>query len=121
MPYDSILLSTVIPITDYLLAATYSKGERRNTMARQICQNCGMPLSINEVKGTDRDGSLSEKYCTHCYQNGEFTWKDATAEQMQVYSMGILTKDKHWPAFLARMATNNISKLERWQKERQSA
>jgi len=30
--------------------------------------------------------------------------------------MGVLTKEKHWPSFLARMATNGIPKLERWQK-----
>ena len=78
------------------------------------CQSCGMPLKTNEVKGTNKDGSLSQKYCTHCYRKGEFVWKDATAEQMQVFSMGILTKEKHWPAFLARMATNGIPKLERW-------
>ncbi len=82
-------------------------------MARQ-CQSCGMPLKIDEVKGTKADGSLSQNYCIHCFVNGEFTWKDATAEQMQIFSMGVLTKEKHWPTFLARMATNSIPKLERW-------
>ena len=82
----------------------------------QVCQSCGMPIKKDELKGTEADGSKSQKYCKHCYKDGKFTWPDATADQMQVYCMGILTKDKHWPAFLARMATNGIPKLERWQK-----
>lgn len=83
-------------------------------MARQMCQSCGMPLKDDTQKGSEKDGAKSQKYCVHCYKNGEFTWKDATVEQMQIYCMGILTKEKHWPSFLARMATNGIPKLERW-------
>lgn len=83
-------------------------------MAKVMCQSCGMPLRNEEQKGTERDGSKSDKYCINCYKNGDFTWKDATADQMQIYCMGILTKEKHWPSFLARMATNGIPKLERW-------
>lgn len=85
-------------------------------MARQMCQSCGMPLKQDSDKGTEADGTKCQKYCVHCYQKGDFTWRDATAHQMQVYSMGILTKEKHWPGFLARMATNGIPKLERWRK-----
>jgi len=85
-------------------------------MARQMCQSCGMPLKQAADFGTEANGSQSSKYCTHCYQKGEFTWRDATPQQMQVYCMGILTKEKHWPGFLARMATNGIPKLERWTK-----
>jgi len=85
-------------------------------MAKQMCQSCGMPIKKDELKGTEADGSKSQKYCKHCYAKGKFTWPDATADQMQVYCMGILTKQKHWPSFLARMATNGIPKLERWRK-----
>ena len=83
-------------------------------MARQICQSCGMPLRAEKDKGSEKGGAKSQKYCVHCYKNGEFTWPDATAERMQIYCMGVLTKDKHMPSFLARMATKNIPKLERW-------
>lgn len=84
-------------------------------MARQMCQSCGMPLRHDSDKGTEADGRKSQKYCVHCYKGGKFTWPDATADRMQIYCMGVLTK-KHWPTFLARMATNGIPKLERWQK-----
>lgn len=84
-------------------------------MARQMCQSCGMPLKKDQDKGTEKNGSKSQKYCIHCYRKGEFTWPDATAEQMQIYCIGILMK-KHWPGFLAKMAANGIPKLERWRK-----
>ena len=84
-----------------------------------VCQSCAMPLRGDSDKGTEANGDLSEKYCVHCYKDGEFTWKDATAEQMQVYSMGILTKQKHMPAFVARWATSSIPKLERWQNHKE--
>ena len=83
---------------------------------RQQCQSCGMPLRDDTQKGTERDGKLSQKYCQHCYQHGEFTWKDATAEQMQIYCAGILMRQKHWPGFVTRLATSGIPKLERWHK-----
>ena len=86
-------------------------------MARAICQSCSMPLKTDADKGTEANGTKSQKYCVHCYKNGQFTWPDATAELMQVYCMGILTKDKHMPSFLARAATKNIPKLERWQSQ----
>jgi len=84
-------------------------------MARQMCQSCGMPLKKDSDKGTQSNGDKSEKYCANCYQAGEFTWPEATAEQMQIYCNGILIQ-KHWPGFMAKMATNSIPKLERWQK-----
>ncbi len=84
-------------------------------MARKICQSCAMPLRHEEDLGTERNGDTTEKYCLHCYQNGEFIWKDATAEQMQVFCTGILMK-KHWPGFAAKWATHGIPQLERWQK-----
>lgn len=87
-------------------------------MARQICQSCGMPLKQDKDKGTELNGDLSEKFCVHCYEGGEFIWKGATADQMRTYSMGVLTKDMHWPSFMARAATKNIPKLERWQSQK---
>ena len=49
-------------------------------MEHRICQSCAMPLSGEEEKGTNDDGSKSEEYCTYCYQNGQFT-EDLTLEE----------------------------------------
>lgn len=50
-------------------------------MEMKFCQSCGMPLTSNEVCGTNADGSLSADYCTYCYQNGKFT-QDCTMDEM---------------------------------------
>ena len=41
-------------------------------MEMKFCQSCGMPLTSDEVCGTNADGSLSADYCTYCYQQGKF-------------------------------------------------
>ena len=82
-------------------------------MSRQMCQSCGMPIGKDEVKGTETDGSLSQKYCKMCYQKGKFTQPNATAEDMQKIGYKAL-REKRWPGFLAKMAVNGIPKLERW-------
>lgn len=78
------------------------------------CQSCGMPLSKNKKdNGSEKDGSLSEKYCNHCYINGEFTDPSITVDQMRdkVYNK---LKEMHFPGFFAKMLTNDINKLDRW-------
>jgi len=70
-----------------------------------------MPLS--KGAGTEADGSPSVKYCTYCYQNGQFTDPDMTVEGMQIKAQEML-KSMHFPGFIARMMTKNMSKLERW-------
>ncbi len=47
-----------------------------------FCQSCGMPLTAPGHHGTNADQSPSNDYCTYCYKNGEFTWKDATMDGM---------------------------------------
>lgn len=47
-----------------------------------LCQSCAMPMDTPELYGTERDGSKSEKYCTYCYQKGEFSNPKETMEEM---------------------------------------
>lgn len=47
-----------------------------------FCQSCGMPLDTEEAKGTNADGSRSNEYCTYCFENGAFTQKDLTMDEM---------------------------------------
>jgi len=50
----------------------------------KICQSCGMPLARDEQRGgTEKNGDKSKKYCSHCYQSGEFTLSDITLDQMK--------------------------------------
>lgn len=41
-----------------------------------------MPLSQPDHYGTEADGTASDKFCTYCYQNGEYTDPSLTAERM---------------------------------------
>ena len=81
-------------------------------MAKQ-CQSCGMPLRKDTDKGTEADGSLSDKDCALCYKDGAYIDPNATPEQMQEIAEKAL-KEKHWPGFLRKAAVKQIPKLERW-------
>ena len=49
---------------------------------RQYCQSCGMPMDMDaNGGGTEKDGTKSAKYCSHCYQNGEFVGGDVSIEE----------------------------------------
>lgn len=78
------------------------------------CQSCGMPLKKDEkTAGTEADGTKSNMYCSHCYENGEFTMPDITVIGMQERVMDKMVEMK-FPKFLAKIFTRNIPKLERW-------
>lgn len=83
-------------------------------MAKSNCQSCGMPLGRDEKDGgTNADGSKSSEYCSHCYQNGQFTEPNLTLEQMTAKVKGKM-KDMHFPGFVANFFTRDIPKLKRW-------
>ena len=78
------------------------------------CQSCGMPLSKDEKGGgSESDGTKSKKYCSHCYQEGEFTLPNITMEQMKERVKGKI-KEMGFPGFLAGLFTRKIPRLERW-------
>lgn len=81
---------------------------------RRYCQSCGMPLSKDpKGGGSEADGTLSARYCSHCYAGGKFTAPDMTVDQMKDRVQEKL-KEMGFPRFLASIFTRNISKLERW-------
>lgn len=78
------------------------------------CQSCGMPLARDEHGGgTESNGRKSPKYCSHCYQNGEFTLPDITVEQMRERVIAKL-REFRFPGFVARFMTRKLHMLERW-------
>jgi hypothetical protein len=81
-----------------------------------FCQSCGMPLQTPEDFGTEPDGSKSEKYCTYCYQNGEYTYPDITLEEMIEFSAkGWSDQDQNVTLEQARTQLKEIlPHLERW-------
>lgn len=84
----------------------------------KFCQSCGFPLKKDKNGGgTEKNGSPSSKYCSMCYENGQFlTPKEVNdAKKMQTYCIQEMKKDKMNGIF-AWLATRAIPKLERWRK-----
>ena len=83
---------------------------------KKICQSCGFPLSKDKSGGgSNKDGSISDKYCSMCFKGGEFLSPPEidTAKKFQVYCIEQMKKDciNSWIAWLV---TRGIKKLERW-------
>ena len=75
-----------------------------------------MPLQKEEDFGTNADGSKSEEYCSHCFQNGEFLDEGITLEGKIsknvkfAVQMG-MSEDEAW-----KLASEVLPKLKRWKK-----
>jgi len=86
----------------------------------KLCQSCGMPIDVRTEPGTEKDGSSSEKYCVHCYQNGEFT-KNGSFEEMYAYNLARFRESdmNRFEKFILNMMYTKkfVKKLERWQEE----
>ena len=86
------------------------------TNKKKYCQSCGMPLKKDTNNGgTNANGSKSELYCSHCYENGQFKRQEITAVEMQEIVIEKM-KSMGFPGFVAKIFTMNIPKLERWRK-----
>jgi hypothetical protein len=84
------------------------------TKTNKNCQSCGIPLKKSPGGGgTNADGTISPKYCSYCYQNGQFKQPDWTVAQMQDFVKAKM-KEMGFPGFLAGFFTKGIPRLERW-------
>ncbi len=68
--------------------------------------------------GSEKDGSISRKFCSMCYANGAFLTPPEidTAEKMQQFCIQEMKKDG-WSGIFAWLATRSIPRLERWRKQ----
>lgn len=84
----------------------------------KCCQSCGFPLKKDtKGGGTEKDGSISNRYCSMCYENGEFLSpvEIDTPEKMQRFCIQEMKKSGI-NSLMAWLATRPIPKLERWKK-----
>jgi len=84
----------------------------------KFCQSCGFPLNKDKNGGgTEKDGSISPRYCSMCYENGEFLTPPEidTAKKMQQFCIKEMKKSGINSLF-AWLGTRTIPKLERWKK-----
>ena len=79
------------------------------------CQSCGMPLVTDkEYFGKNKDGSINEDYCEHCFPNGEFNNPDETVEEMIESCIPFLENMSREDA--RDMLKEFLPTLKRWRK-----
>lgn len=79
----------------------------------EICQSCTMPMTSEEVKGTEKDGTISQEYCIYCYQDGEFTHPKISFVQMENF-IKVKMKELHIPEDLIQKSLYVLPHLKRW-------
>lgn len=84
-------------------------------MAKQ-CQSCGMPLQTKKAgdcRGSEADGTISDKWCTLCYRDGAFISPDCTLDEMREIVNQAL-QDQGSGRIMRWMAQKQLPRLDRW-------
>ena len=80
----------------------------------RFCQSCGMPMAKDAgMGGTNKDGSKTHRYCSLCYENGEFKDSFRAADEMVNFVKGKL-QEMGYGSLKRWFFTSHIPKLERW-------
>ena len=85
-------------------------------MKQKICQSCGMPLQKEEDFGTNANGSKSEEYCFHCFQNGKFLDEGITLEGKISKNVEFAVQMGMSEGEARKLASEVLPKLKRWKK-----
>ena len=80
---------------------------------KNFCQSCSMPIDDTALKGTEKDGTKSNEYCTYCYQNGSFVNPNMTLNEMKILVKEQMEKRK-MDSSIINMAVNSLPNLKRW-------
>lgn len=85
-------------------------------MENSICQSCGMPLEADlNQGGTNKDGTISDSYCSFCYKDGRFLDEGITLKEKIEKNVQIAMAKMDMPEGKARqMAESVIPSLQRW-------
>lgn len=80
-----------------------------------------MPLQLHgeDMRGTEKNGSKSAKFCQYCYQDGSYTHPHATFEEMLEIGKKGIDKgkgNKVVKAFMKWGYPYQLAKVERWKK-----
>ena len=83
---------------------------------KQQCQSCGMPLitkKAGDCRGSEADGSMSELWCSLCYQQGAFVGPDCTLDEM-IEIVDQALREQGSGRMFRWMAKQQIPRLDRW-------
>ncbi|TCO06028.1 zinc ribbon domain-containing protein [Natronoflexus pectinivorans] len=79
----------------------------------KFCQSCGMPMKQDpKGGGVNADGTINHKYCSYCYEDGDYTF-NGTAAEMQEFCQNKM-REMGMNRFSAWLFTRGIPRLERW-------
>ncbi|WP_421016861.1 zinc ribbon domain-containing protein [Furfurilactobacillus cerevisiae] len=84
-----------------------------------VCQSCGLP-HMNQF-GTEANQRVSNIYCRHCYQDGEFIDAAITFNEMKVRGLAIidqLNTSKLKKRFMKFFYPGVLKRTERWRKRK---
>jgi hypothetical protein len=79
---------------------------------KDVCQSCGMPLSLDERRSVS-----ANEYCSHCWRGRRFVMPDLIVEQMQARISERL-RQVGVPEPRVRSLVRRISSLGRWRQSR---
>ncbi len=80
------------------------------------CQSCGMPLVDEKLLGTEKEGQVSQEYCTYCYGEGEFKQPNLTIKEMIEICVPHLKEDGMAEDEARKMLASFLPSLKRWRK-----
>jgi len=66
--------------------------------------------------GTNGDGTKSTKYCSYCFQNGEFVGGETTVEEFQEFCRKKMIENGT-SKIMAWFFTRGMKRLGRWNKK----
>lgn len=78
-----------------------------------FCQSCSMPICDEKMKGTKADGSVSDDYCTYCYQKGSFTYDVNMDEMIEICVPHMVNSGMPEKEARTLLATT-LPNLDRW-------
>jgi methionyl-tRNA synthetase len=81
-----------------------------------FCQSCGMPLTSEEVKGTENNGLKNNDYCKHCYDDGHFKKPKMNLEDMKNAVKAHMEKN-NLPHYMIQKALTILPALKRWKNK----
>jgi len=95
-------------------------NNENSTQEPHFCQSCGMPLTSDDICGTEADGSINHDYCKYCYADGHFTTDCTMEEMIEQCSQFVDEVNKHMPKPMTReeykqMMRTYFPSLKRWQ------
>lgn len=75
-----------------------------------------MPLKKGEDFGTKADGSKSDEYCFHCFQNGKFLDEGISLQEKIDKNVRFAVRMGMPEDEARKMVSSVLPKLKRWEK-----